>query len=212
MSRSPKMLAPIRTVSPDEASPSVMLTTLERLKTHCRIADDVTDEDDYLQDMIKAATEHLDGWEGKLSRALLTQNWEFKYDTFSNDGCHRIPFGPIQSVTVEYYDGNNALQTLPNSSYSLLEDNLSPFISWPGTTNTWPTIYDRRDAVKITAVAGYGDDSTSVPRTIRHAVLLIAAHWYEFREDSTVFALKKIPEGVDEIIKNNKAHWFGGWS
>jgi uncharacterized phiE125 gp8 family phage protein len=176
------MLAPVRTIAP--ADP---LLTLADAKAHLRV--DHADEDALISSLIDAAAAHVDGYNGILGRALITQTWVVEFPTFTNR--MDVPLGPIQSATIQYYDSLNALQTLATSVYAVLSDGLGPYVTLK-YNQQWPQTYTRDDAVKITWIAGYGA-AAAVPASIRSAMLLLIAHWYDNR--STV----SVGESVSEM-------------
>lgn len=46
-----------------------------------------------------------------------------------------------------------------------------------------PSVVTRSfNAFEVAFTAGYGDDAADVPEPIRHAILLLVAHWFERRE------------------------------
>jgi uncharacterized phage protein (predicted DNA packaging) len=45
--------------------------------------------------------------------------------------------------------------------------------------------------------------------SIRHALLMLVAHWYENREASTETALQTVPMGVDMLLGNERVGWYG---
>ena len=167
------MPAPIRTVAP-----SGDLITLAEAKAHLRV--DHSDEDTYIPSLAMAAVSYLDGYSGRLGRALITQTWAQDYLAFSE--VMRLPLGDLIAVTsVTYYDSANSQQTLATSVYAAASDGLGPYISRkPG--QSWPSSYARQDAVRVTWTAGFGATAASVPAAIKHAALLLIAHWYANRE------------------------------
>jgi hypothetical protein len=138
--RNKPVLVPVRTAAPAQAP-----ITLDQAKQHLRVLHD--DEDEYIADLIEAATDYLDGYSGVLGKALITQTWRQGFDSFW-DGCSypsalRLPLGPAQSVSaVAYYDPVNSLQTLSASVYELLNDGLGPYVALVAG-QSWPAIYSR---------------------------------------------------------------------
>lgn len=170
------MLAPVRTVAP--AAP---LLTIEEVKAHLRV--DHADEDVLITGLMDAATAHLDGYQGILGRALITQTWTVDFPTFRNR--LDIPLGPVQSATIQYYDSSNEQQTLATSVYAVLTDGLGPYVALK-YNQQWPQTYTRDDAVRVTFVAGYGAAGKDVPLAIRAAMLLLIANWYDNRSAVSV--------------------------
>lgn len=161
-------------VTPAAASP----ITLADLKDQVRV--DHSDEDDFLQGLIDAATSYLDGYAGILGRCLVTQTWAQSFDGFPDGDTIRLPFPDVASVSVTYRDEADASQTLSSATYRLATDAggavlvLDDDAAWPATTA-------RPDAVTVQMVAGYGN-AAAVPMILRHAIKTLAAAMYEGRE------------------------------
>lgn len=166
------MLSPVLVTGPVSAPVSI-----DDLKAQARVSHDL--EDDLLSLYISAATTHLDGFSGALGRALMTQTWRVSYPDFGRD-MMQLPMPDVSSVVVTYYDEAGLEQTLAAENYRLLNNGLGSFVEFIDTF-TAPTVEERSDAVTIQFVCGYGD-SSDVPAPIKHAILLLAAHWYNARE------------------------------
>ena len=185
------MLAPVRTVAPSGA-----LVSTAEAKAHLRV--DFSDEDSYIDSLALAAMTYLDGYTGRLGRAILTQTWSQEFSAF--DDKLRLAVGDLQAVSsVTYYDATNTQQTLAAAVYVAATDSLGPYISLkPG--QTWPSTYTRQDAVKITWTAGYGIAS-AVPSPIKQAALLLIGHWYAAREAAGEAAnATELPFAVEALL------------
>lgn len=179
-------LMPVRTAAP------APVVSLEETKRRLRV--EHSEDDALITALVAAATEHFDGWSGVLGRALGTQSWRQDYCGFS--ACMRLPLAPAASVTsVVYFDAENAAQTLDDSTYVLLADAIGPFVRLK-PDQTWPSSYDRPDAVSITFVAG----TASIAEPIRTAIIMLAGHLYEHREAVGPDALSEIPFGVQALV------------
>lgn len=206
----PKMLEPRRTSAPANTP-----VTLAEAKSHLRVTD--TEEsppshpdDDLITSLISVATEKLDGWNGDLGRALITQTWRIEWDRFPGSRRINIPVGPIQSVTLKYSDSDNAEQTVSGDDFGVHEDSSGSFIWLDESLDAWPDTYDRRDAVRIDVVAGYGDDTTDIPNPIRQAILLMLAHWYENREQVLIgLNAMELPMAAEALLFNYRRPAFG---
>lgn len=60
---------------------------------------------------------------------------------------------------------------------------------------------------KIEAIYG-GDSQPTVPPDLQQCVLLLATHWYEFREAGTTDEVKSIPFGVEAIVNEHREWSF----
>ena len=199
----PKMLDPVK-LSDESPGPLYAISRTEA-KAHLRVED--TDEDDLIDALIIAAHEKLDGWNGDLGTALITQTWRISFDQFPGGRTFHLPFGPIQTVTLNYYDGDNADQTF--TAFSVHEDDVSPFVYLDEAQDSWPATSIRPDAVRFTVEAGYGDNPDDVPQPIRQAMLLMIGHWHENREQSVVgLSVNELPLGVKALLQNYRRSRF----
>lgn len=188
-------LLPRRTIPPETDQ---KIIELDEAKDHCRVAHDENDEDPLIKNLILAAESHIDGYEGILGRALITQTWVQELDRFWSE--MRLPLAPIQSIaSIRYYDINETQQTLADTVYRLHSDAVSPYITLQ-SDQEWPATFDRDDAVEITFVAGYGN-ADAVPETIRQAMLLMVGHWYENRELLVPGQLSPMPMAADALLQ-----------
>jgi uncharacterized phiE125 gp8 family phage protein len=182
---------PRRTVAPAEP-----LLTLQEVKTHLRI--DHEEEDAYLEGLIQAAAEHLDGRAGILGRALVSQTWVQEWDGFPACRRLRLPLPDIQSVAITYLDASGMGQTLSEDDYHVTHDARSGLVVLDDAAS-WPSTADRPDAVTATMVAGFGA-ADDVPRPIRTAALIALAHWYKTREAVNIGNIvNEMPLSVDAL-------------
>lgn len=175
--------------------PAPIVTTAE-IKKHVR-AEYFTDDDAYLEACIAAATDHIDGKDGWLGRALGAQTWDLVLDKFPSDGI-RIPLPPLQSVTyLRYISSDTGLEvTLTENTDYLVDTYSEPGWIMPGD-NGWPAVMDTVNAVRVRFVAGY----TGLPPAIKHAIMLLAAHYYENRESVVLDARPTVlPQAVDALL------------
>jgi uncharacterized phiE125 gp8 family phage protein len=164
------MLAPVRTVAP--AAPVV---TLDAVKQHLRV--DFSDDDTIIQALIDAAVDHLDGWTGILGRALVNQTWRQDFCRFSN--CMRLPLTPFGSVvSVTYFDGSNLEKTLDDTIYVVLSDARGPYLTLK-PDQSCPGTFGRDDAVRVTFVAGFGADGSTVPAALQTAIIVLVKMNYD---------------------------------
>lgn len=174
--------------------------TLPEVKDHLRITE--TDQDDVLMALIHLARVKLDGKDGILGRALMTQTWDLYLDHFpATDGLPiRLPLNPVQSITsITYTDTDGNAQTWGVGNYTV-DIYSEPAEIYPAYAKSWPSTRDVVNAVKVRFVAGYGDNAYNVPPPVLQAMKLIIGHYYENREDSTTLDLKNLPRGVDALL------------
>lgn len=187
------MLVPIL-VTPPVKDP----VTLEEAKAHLSILED-DGWNGLIEGYIKAATSYLDGYSGILGRCLITQTWKVNLCSWPASMLE-LPLSPVQpdSAIVRYwYTTQLALGT---SNYRLHVNGLPPYLEWTQTV-VLPTYDIRDDAIEVEFVCGYGDNPSDVPAAIRHAIMLLIAHWFENREPVNVGNITtNLPLAFDALI------------
>lgn len=195
--------------------PAAQLISDALAKAHLRIDHAY---DNTTLDHLRAVVESfLDGRDGYLQRALVTQSWLWQLPCWPVSGELWFPLPPLQSVThVKYYDDDNTLQTLDAANYSVITAGAFGYIKLVQGAS-WPSLYDRDDAVQVTFVAGYGDTASDVPPAIIHAALLMLGHLYAGRGDSAddpanamTDAMRRLlaPYRLFEFKRLHEQHWF----
>lgn len=171
-----------------KTAPTTEPVTKDEAKLHIRhgLASNDTTEDALLDRLIAAARDYVQDYTG---RSLYTQTWQASLASFPEKLW--LPMAaPLQSVTfVKYYDEDNALQTLSSSIYTLPAFH-EPALLMRVTSESWPGVYVREDAVQIEYVTG-ATSAAAIPQPLTQAVLLLVGHWYEQREAVLVSAISK---------------------
>lgn len=178
---------------------------------------DGSDDDRLIESFISAARQHIDGRDGWLGRALVTQSWDLTLDGFpmypwtssvyfeSQFGpglgpIITVPLAPLISVTsITYTDTNGTPQTLAGTEYSV-DAKSQPGRIVPAPGKVWPIArYGILNAVTVRFVAGYGA-ADDVPEGIRFAIKALVAHWYENRAAVDVGAGVEVPMHVEALL------------
>jgi len=181
-----------------DTAPANQPVTLAEQKTHSRIT--TSADDTYIGNLIIAATNIA---EAELQRRLVTQTWTLFLDQFPCDVEIEIPYPPLQSVTyVKYKDLSGSLTALTVS-----DDYVVDVVREPGrvrmspSTTQWPTVqWNAIQEVEIKFVCGYGA-AAAVPGDIKQAIMMIAGHLYEHREDVLVGAsVTELPQASKYLL------------
>jgi len=166
-------------------APAAKPLSIDRVLSHCRVelgSPGCTGPD--IDGWINSAREQAELHTG---RQLITATFKMRLDYFP---CGHIvlPKPPCQSVTsIEYYDPDGALQTWAAANYVVdapsgeKAQNARIFLA---TNASYPSTQSRPAAVIITFPAGYGLADTSVPDSIKSAMLLRISALNENREGS----------------------------
>lgn len=178
-----------------KTQPAALLTTAE-VKTYLTI--DHSEDDALIGQLINRATAYLDGPEGYMGRALVSQVWYQTVPAFSS--IMKIELGPVVSVdAITYLDPDGVSQTVAGESYYSHRDDRWTFVE-PLPGNSWPTsVSARKDAVKIEFTAGW---ASSDPRleAIKQGAAMLIGHFMQNTsavENSPHF---KVPMGVEDIL------------
>lgn len=169
--------------------------TVDEAKTHLRV--DGTHEDVLVSSLILTSRLHI---ETALSLALIDQSWTLCLDRWPRGSEVEVPMSPLKAVTsVRVKSAAGDWVTLPSTNYLVDLISKPPRLFWNGTTRPDPGV--PACGIEITFEAGFGATSAHVPAPIRHALLLLIAHWYEHREAIEVGSeATRIPKSVSDLI------------
>lgn len=156
-----------------------MSVTLDELKSHLRI--EWANEDAILQIYLDSAIAHIDSHTG---RRLSQEARHSYFDSF--DGLELIGDAPT-GVVVTYIDVDGVEQTLASSVYSLKTHKARPYLTL-AYGESWPSVRSEDAAVKVSYTSGYS--VSTLPETLKAAVLMEAATQYEFRENESIARLQ----------------------
>lgn len=185
------------------SAPSVLPVSVGECKRDLRIFDQGSDP--HIAEIIKEVVDYLDGPDGAIGRALVTQEWSLSMREFYS--VIDIPLTPVQQiVSIAYFDTDNESQTFDASNYFLHSDNDRAHIELvPGAS--MPGVYDRPDAVSIVFKAGYGDTAQDVPASIRRAMRILVAHWFDNPVVYSSSSVNAMPMSAEALIAIHRKGW-----
>ena len=155
------------------AAPAAMPVTLAQAKAHLRVTSDT--EDDTITALIAAATQYL---ERDTGQALIDQQWRAYFCRIPCDGVLELMRSPVRGiVAVTVYDANGNGTVLDGSDYYV---NLVARPARVRLADSVPAVM-RANGIEIDFNAGYGEAGTDVPDMLKRAILVLVAHWYDFR-------------------------------
>jgi uncharacterized phiE125 gp8 family phage protein len=160
--------------------------SLEEARLHLRVSAAVTPmpphpDDPLIRVFVATATGDIDGIDGWLGRALVTQSWRLTLDAFPASAI-KLPLPPLQRVEqIAYVAPSGAAMTLPASAYRVLTWDSDPGRVEPAYGTTWPAVRRQAAAVTIDYTCGFGDPA-AVPEPIRSYIRLRLGQLYENRE------------------------------
>jgi uncharacterized phiE125 gp8 family phage protein len=173
--------------------PAAEPVTLAEVKAHLRLDHD--SEDDLLNGLIRAAREDVERATGL---ALIEQNWRLVLDDWPREGCVTVPLYPVREIlSVTAYGSEGEGSVIDPASYAVDLISRPARLSFDGP----PGALRALNGIEIDFTAGFGEAGPDVPDLLRRAIILLAAHWYEFRtsygpNDQPV----SYPAGYDRMI------------
>ena len=106
------------------------------------------------------------------------------------------------ALTFTYENGDTAAYS--TSSYRV-DRSATPGAVKTLYGQTWPPHLQDDNAISVTWWAGYGASGSDVPAAIRHAMLMLIAHWYESRSTVLVGSISKPLEfAVESLLSSQK--------
>ena len=158
--------------------PAVEPVTLGDMKQHLRVSHD--SEDALIASLNKAAREELEQATGL---ALISQGWRLYLDCWPGTLTvliHKAPVIALSAVTI--YDAAGAPSPAPLSGFVLDRFSRPARVAVPDAI-TAPG--KKLNGIEIDFTAGFGTTGVDVPDGLKRAIMLLAAHWYEFRGAET---------------------------
>lgn len=180
------------TTVPDAALP------VSEFKVHLRQGTGFADDglqDTVLTGFLRAAMAAIEGRTGK---ALLERNYIWQVETWRELDRVALPIAPVNSISeFEVQDAEGVVTSMPVESYKLVQDTQRPMII--ALSGAMPVIPTAGSAV-IEFSAGFGAAWGDLPADLAQAVMLLAAHYYEYRHD-TALGAGCMPFGVTALIE-----------
>jgi uncharacterized phiE125 gp8 family phage protein len=177
--------------------PAVEPVSLVEAKLWARV--EVDTDDALVSSLITGARALV---ELRTNRKLITQTVVLRMDAFPRR--IQITQAPVQSITsITYIDPDGVEQTLASSEYTADLHSRAPRIV-PAWSKSWPSTRIVPNAVAVTFVAGYGDDASDVPESIKTAMKMIVSANYENRQDVVVgrgYSALSVPETSRRLLQ-----------
>jgi uncharacterized phiE125 gp8 family phage protein len=199
--------------------PAVEPVDLDTVKRHCRVD---SDYDDLLLTSYAITARSMA--EQYLNRALITQEltlsimqspppmalpmvpqalvvWPLNWPGYVSRPIS-IPRARCQGVTEVLFGDIENMQPATSDQYSLNLD------TEPATITLHPTLMPMfpSQSMRITFMAGYGDDADTVPAMIKHGIMMLTASLYENRGDVAV----DVPQAIWNVLTPYRLWSFAG--
>ena len=166
--------------------------TLAELKAHLRI--ETSDEDDLLESLIRVARAHLEAATGV---ALMTRGFRLALDDWPRGDVIQLMRTPVQTIdAILVYNADGVAQDQDLTGL-LLDATAKPARL---VVRERPRPSQPINGIEIEFTAGFGA-GTDVPPELKRAILVHAAHLYEFRAAVTAeMQPASIPPGYERLI------------
>ena len=188
-----------------ETAPTVEPVTLAEAKLWLKIDTTQTDDDDLITSLIKDAREAAEHY---CKRVFVSQKWKFIFDVQPTE--IKMPLGYVQTVsTVKTYAEDGTATTETSTYYSYDVGELSRL--WIKSGYTWTSTTRLHGIFEIAYIVGwYGGTSDTVgsntmpvvPESVKSAIKMIVAKWYEDRGDSA------LPDNAIRKLDRYVCHWI----
>lgn len=185
---------------PDAALP------VDALKRQLRLGSGFAEDD--VQDMVltsflRAAMAAIEARTGK---ALITRSFVVTLSKWHSQTQQGLPIAPVASISnVTLVDRLGATTQVDTAQYRLQHDNFEPQLK--PVAAYLPRI-PTEGAAEVRFEAGFGPGFADLPSDLAQAVLLLAAHFYEYR-DETALSQGCMPFGVTSLIARYRAVRLG---
>jgi uncharacterized phiE125 gp8 family phage protein len=185
------------------------LLPLAEFKAHLRLGSGFGQEglqEPVLLSFLRAA---LAAIENRTGKALLARNFRWTLHRWAEAGAQALPLGPVSTLLeVALITADGTEIAVAAAQYWLEQDLHAPVLRSAGSA--LPGI-PRGGAAQLRFRAGLGESWADLPADLQQAVLMLAAHYYEYRND-TGLSEGCMPFGVSSLIARYKALRIGGRS
>lgn len=189
------------TTVPDAALP------VEEFKAHLRLGSGFgndTVQDAVLVSFLRAAIAAVEARTGKV---LIERDFTLSIGALAAADAVVLPVAPVVAVSgVSLVNRTGAETDVAADAYWLERDAHRPRVR--SVAHSLPTI-PAAGAMYISFAAGFGMAWSDIPADLAQAVMLLAAHYYEFRNETTL-SEGCMPFGVTSLIERYKPIRLGG--
>ncbi|MBO9472019.1 phage head-tail connector protein [Shimia sp. R10_1] len=190
----------------EEATVPVSALPVSAFKDHLRLGSGFTEDslqDDVLESFLQAA---ISAVEARTGKALFRRSFSWTVYGWRDGVAQGLPVAPVSDISeVTLTDTQGAAVTVASSAYQLVQDMHRPCVR--GVAGGLPNI-PTNGSVTLRFEAGFGATWEEIPADLRQAVLLLAAHYYEFRQETTL-SEGCMPFGVTSLLERYRAVRLG---
>ena len=171
---------------------------VQALKDHLRMGSGFAEDtlqDNLLEGFLRAA---LAAIEARTGKALYRRAFTWTLEAWRQGDRQALPLAPVSAVTaLVVIDALGAETTMGAASFRLVPDAQRPLVV--ALSGTMPTI-PQNGSARLALTAGFSTDWAGMPPDLQQGVLMLAAHFYEYRQE-TGLAEGCMPFGVTAMIE-----------
>ncbi|MFD3191054.1 head-tail connector protein [Sedimentitalea sp. HM32M-2] len=190
----------------EEATVSDAALPVAEFKAHLRMGTGFGEDslqDSVLRGFLRAAIAAIEARTGKI---LISRDFTWSLTGWRDRAGQVLPVAPVTHITgVTLIDALDRETVLPDEKFRLEPDSQRPRLRPIGSLLP---LVQTGGAVRIGFTAGIAMDWGSLPADLGQAVLLLAAHYYEYRNETTL-SDGCMPFGVTSLIQRYRAMRVG---
>jgi len=177
----------------------ISVVSLSEAKDHLRVSN--TADDTLITNLILAATQAAQNY---TNRFFINHSVRMDCDTWE-ETLYFYKSPVFSSTTVEYYGTSATIYDVWDSSNYIVDKVHEPARLLLQADKSYPDLADRKAAIKITYVSGYGTAASDVPQAIKQAVLLMVGNFYENRQEVVVGRIAtEMPKSAQYLLDQYK--------
>lgn len=171
---------------------------LDAFKAHLRLGTGFGDDslqDEVLISFLRAAIAAV---EARTGRVLLARDFTWTFADWQDRSGVTFPVAPVSAVaSVEVADAAGIATVMASTAYVLRKDSIAPQLRPAGSLLPQVPV---NGGVTVAFTAGMGAVWADLPADLAQAVLLLAAHYYEYRNE-TALTEGCMPFGVSSLLQ-----------
>jgi len=182
----------------EETAVPLAALPLVEFKAHLRLGTGFSDgdiQDPVLESFLRAALAAIEGRTGKV---LLERDFSWVLNRWREPQGQALPVAPVNEIlSLTLRDRNDEAEIVLPAHYRLERDAHRPVLHPAGTF--LPSIATGGVA-EVVFRAGFGGGWNDLPPDLAQAVLMLAAHYYEYRQEMALSG-GCMPFGVSSLIE-----------
>lgn len=178
-----------------------------QFKEHLRLGTGFADDDvqdALIESYLRAAMAAI---EARIGKILIERDFSWTLTAWRNSTCQVLPVSPVSAITeIVQIDRSGVETPVAGTGWRLIADPQRSRIEALGGQLPGVPSYG---SVKIGFMAGYGPDWDDLPADIAQAVMILAAHYHEFRHEAGMRG-GGMPYSVNALLERHKSVRLGG--